>query len=126
MYSVLVVDDDTDLLEMVNMVLRANGFDISCIASGKSFFDAVRSIKPHVILLDVFLGDSDGRNLCHQLKTGTHSQDIPVILYSAEKISGDSLKHSKADHFMAKPFDIGQLVQKINHLAAMRLGDVTG
>jgi len=66
--------------------------------------------------LDVFLGDNDGRNLCHELKTGPHNQNIPVILYSAEKISDDSLKQSKADNFIAKPFDIGQLVQKINSL----------
>lgn len=117
MYSVLVVDDDTDLLEMVNVALTANGFNIACISNGRSFFDAVSSTKPSVILLNVFLGDSDGRNLCHQLKTGDRSQNIPVILYSAEKISDDSVKRSMADQFIAKPFDIKQLVQKINSLA---------
>jgi DNA-binding response OmpR family regulator len=123
MYSVLVVDDDTDLLEMVNMALAANGFNIACISNGRSFFDAVSSTKPNVILLDVFLGDSDGRNLCHQLKTSVHSQNIPVILYSAEKISEDSLKQSMADQFIAKPFDIKQLVQKINSLVTERPKD---
>ena len=114
MHSVLVVDDDIDLLEMVDMALTKHGFRTTCIPGGKAFFDTISTVKPDVILLDVFLGDNDGRNLCQSLKTEPLYQNIPVILYSAGHISRASIKDSGADAFVSKPFDIRQLVAKLN------------
>ena len=116
MHSVLVVDDDADLLEMVDLALSFHGFKITTIAGGAFFFDTIATVKPDIILLDVFLGDSDGRNLCQNLKTGSEYHDIPVILYSAGNISASSIQQSGANAFVSKPFDLKQLAEKIKTL----------
>jgi len=116
MKKVLIADDDVDLLDMVKMLLSRAGFAISTIASGKSFLERVTIIKPDIILLDVFLGDTDGRSLCQLVKTDPEYRDIPVILYSAGYISNSSISHSRANAFFNKPFDIKELVEKIKML----------
>lgn len=116
MASVLIVDDDTDLLEMVAMALSTHGFATTSISDGKTFIDTVSTVKPDVILLDVFLGDIDGRKLCQKLKTETPFTNIPVILYSAGNISMRSIMESAANAFFPKPFSIKQLTEKISSL----------
>jgi len=116
MKKVLIADDDVDLLDMVKMLLSRAGFAISTIATGKFFFEKVTTVKPDIILLDVFLGDTDGRSLCQLVKTDPQYQDIPVILYSAGYISNSSISYSKANAFFSKPFDIKELVAKIKAL----------
>jgi DNA-binding response OmpR family regulator len=116
MKKVLIADDDVDLLDMVKMLLSRAGFAISTIASGKFFLERVTTVKPDIILLDVFLGDTDGRSLCQLVKTDPEYHDIPVILYSAGYISTSSISHSRANAFFSKPFDIKELVEKIKAL----------
>ena len=113
MKKVLVVDDDTDLLEMVQMVLVRHNMNVQIISKGAGLYDSLREIKPDIILMDIFLGDSDGRELCFELKQSQEFKDIPVILYSAGHITSASIRESLADDFLVKPFDISKLVSKI-------------
>jgi DNA-binding response OmpR family regulator len=123
MKKVLIVDDDQDLLEMVDMALTEQGFTVSALAEGKLFFDRVESFNPDIILLDIFLGDTDGRTLCHQLKSDPSLQHIPVALYSAGHTTNSSILESRANMFITKPFDIMQLGEKLRSmLATGRIG----
>ncbi len=119
MKKVLIVDDDKDLLEMVNMALQEQGFNVSTLTEGKLFFNEVESFNPDVILLDIFLADADGRNLCQQLKSDPALQHIPVALYSAGHISHTSIAESRANIFITKPFDIVQLGEKLRNMFAV-------
>ena len=119
MQEILVVDDDRDLLEMVEMTLSRLGYHITALAKGSFFFNTVESTRPDIILLDIFLGDADGRTLCYNLKLQTAYEDIPVILYSAGYVPLSTIEHSKADEFIIKPFDIKYLVEKIKTLLAI-------
>jgi len=116
MHKVLLVDDDADLLEMVDMVLTKQGYNVSTSNNGSSFFDKVDSFKPDLILLDIFLGDADGRILCRQLKKGSDYKDIPIVLYSAGNIPMHTIENSMANDFVTKPFDIKQLGEKIKRM----------
>ena len=116
MNSVLIVDDDPDLLEMVCLLLRSHKLNVSCIRDGASFLTAITENKPDVVLMDISLGDADGRKLCHELKSMEAFAHIPVILYSAAEIPSNTVKESKADDFLTKPFDNRQLVKKIKAL----------
>ena len=116
MQKILVVDDDKDLLEMVEMTLSRVGYHITTLAKGSGFINIVESLHPDIILLDIFLGDSDGRTLCYNLKLQPAYENIPVILYSAGYVPLSTITHSKADEFMIKPFEIKQLVEKIKTL----------
>ena len=116
MQKILVIDDDKDLLEMVEMTLSRLGYHITTLAKGSGFLNIVESIRPDIILLDIFLGDADGRTLCYNLKLLPTYENIPVILYSAGYVPLSTIEHSKADEFIIKPFDIKQLLEKIKKL----------
>jgi DNA-binding response OmpR family regulator len=117
MTSVLVVDDDTDLLEMVSLVLQSYDMKVNCINRGELLLDTITAIDPDILLMDIYLGDTDGRKLCHSLKSSEKFNHIPVILYSAGVITNISIQESLADDFLIKPFDITELVKKIEALA---------
>lgn len=118
MPNVLVIDDDVDLLEMVETVLTSYDMQVSCANAGSKLFDSLKARRPDIILMDIYLGDADGRELCHDLKKSEEFSHIPVILYSAGNISRSSIQESKADDFIVKPFDVSMLAKKINAMVA--------
>lgn len=115
MTKVLVVDDDTDLLEMVSLVLTNHNMRVNPLSECIKFLDHVTSDKPDIVLMDIYLGECDGRDLCQNLKKSDGYDDIPVILYSAGVVTPKSVQESMADDFMSKPFEIKQLIARINH-----------
>lgn len=120
MQRILIVDDDTDLLEMVELALTEQGFQVSTITEGRSLLSKVESFQPHVILLDIYLDDADGRELCYQLKSNELFKHIPVALYSAGHITNSSILESKANTFISKPFNIVQLGEKIKEILTVK------
>jgi len=116
MNSVLIVDDDQDILDMVSLVLTTYDLEVACINNGAALFPAIVKNKPDLVLMDIYLGDADGRELCNTLKTSSQFGNIPVILYSAGHITSSSVKESHADDFLTKPFDNLQLIKKIRSL----------
>ena len=68
MFRILIIDDDVDLLFLGSSLLKQRGFEVFSLSSADEAFEIVRSFKPHLILLDVKLGDQDGRNICLKLK----------------------------------------------------------
>jgi len=116
MKKLLIVDDDKDLLEMVEMALSEQGFDVHTSTEGSSFFSQLEKLKPDIVLLDVFLNDADGRELCYQLKSDPLYDHIPVALYSAGHMSNSTIINSRADTFITKPFDLAQLGDKLRSM----------
>ena len=106
---ILLVDDDADLLEMVTHALQSYHFKVSVLQGESQLYSFLQNEKPHAILMDVYWAGKDGRTICRQLKLTPEYKDIPVILYSAGDISDDSIRHSLANHFFPKPFDIQKL-----------------
>ncbi len=114
---ILVVDDDTDILNLVQAILDYEGYLVQTSPSG-SIFQHVQRALPDLILLDVLLSEKDGRVLCLQLKVNELTKDIPIILFSAHVKKENALRGSHADDFLAKPFDIQELLTVVRkHLA---------
>lgn len=121
MRRILAVDDNEDILEVMKLILEDYGYEVTTLADGLMIFDVIDSSHPDLILLDVMLGNADGRELCRQLKLKEETHDIPVILVSASHQVAERLSVSSGapDDFLAKPFDIDDLVEKVeSHLAA--------
>ncbi|HTD92226.1 MAG TPA: response regulator [Chitinophagaceae bacterium] len=116
MRKILVVDDDEDLLEMVTLVFMSRGMRVSSLNKGSGFFEIIEKEKPDIIIMDIYLGDADGRDLCRRYKESANSRLLPVILYSAGNIPPASIEISLADDFLQKPFDIGFLMKRVNQL----------
>ncbi len=115
MKRVLIVDDNTDILWVVETILKRYGFDVMTTLRGEEVLSKTRKFSPQLILLDVFLSGVDGIEVCNSLKSTPETKDIPIIMFSAHTNFSDLKKFCKADDFVAKPFDTNELVKKINH-----------
>ena len=113
MPHILVVDDDIDLLELVTLVLKRSNYKVTALQDGSKVEPELSNINPDVILMDIYLGSTDGRNICKSLKSNASSRDIPIILYSAGNITSQSIKDSLADSFIVKPFNNAEILEKI-------------
>jgi DNA-binding response OmpR family regulator len=122
MQKILIVDDDRDLLEMVTIALSNFEMKVECLADGNRLIECITAFEPNLILLDIYLNDCDGRELCYKLKSSDQYKNIPVILYSAGHISAQSIRDSLADDFIPKPFSISQLVKRIKNFEKPRQG----
>ncbi len=114
MRRILAVDDDSDILEVLQLILEDSGYEVDTLSDGHYLFDKIRDHVPDLILLDIMLGNLDGRELCKRVKTKQETQDIPVILVSASHNITDTLNQRGAPNaFLAKPFDINELLDMI-------------
>jgi CheY-like chemotaxis protein len=116
MIRVLIVDDDADLLEMVGLMVMAHGLSPTCVNNGPAVLEALKNETFSLVLMDIFLGDYDGRQIARQLKTSVEYGHIPILLYSAGQIESSSIEESKAEGFIQKPFDMKYLISQMQSL----------
>jgi len=117
--KIMVVDDDRDILEVVSVILKMQGMEPIPINNADGLLAKVRQLKPDVVLLDVQLGGHDGRHLCKEMKEVEECANTIVILFSANNRYRDNIHDYLCDDFIEKPFDMQELVAKINtYLAA--------
>ncbi len=119
MKRILVVDDDKDILNILKLILQMNGFEVMVTPNGEEALTKSLTYCPQLVLLDVFLSGSDGRDICNLLKGNPSTKNIPVVIFSAHSNVEDVLKVCDADDFISKPFDISELVEKINYHLVM-------
>lgn len=116
---ILVIDDDPDILDALQLTLESEGFIVETTQKAESVDSLfyVDGQKPNLIILDVLLSGSDGRSICKSLKSSPQTRNIPVIMISAHPDAEKTVKAVGADSFLAKPFDVDTLLQKVsNHL----------
>ncbi|HCI79574.1 MAG TPA: response regulator [Ktedonobacter sp.] len=111
---ILVVDDDESILEVVQIVLESEGYEVQT-ATNSSFLQQLASqpVRPDLILLDVLLSGEDGREISQQLKADTQLQHIPVIMLSAHSEASKMANIGGADAFLEKPFDVDVLLDTV-------------
>jgi CheY-like chemotaxis protein len=118
MANVLIVDDDEELLELVCLMVRTSNLNAICIGSGAEVFPNLESTPIDLVLMDVYLGSHDGRELAKQIKTDLRFNHIPILLYSAGSITPESIQESLANDFIRKPFDMPLLIDRIKGFVA--------
>jgi len=112
--KILAVDDDSDIVEIIKIVLESEGFEVSTLTSGRNVLNVISSMRPDLILLDVMLGGMDGRDICKAIKTHSLFKSIPVVMISASHNLQSVLKlPDSPNDFLSKPFDIDSLVKKV-------------
>lgn len=114
MFKILVVDDDVDILVVMEILLAMKGFKVEVTAKWENAFDKINQFKPDLILLDILISGNDGRTICKQLKSQSETKDIRVIMLSAHPSAALSIREYGADDFIAKPFNVNDLLAKVN------------
>lgn len=114
--KVIVVDDSPAILDSVKLMLDMEGFDVTNYERGSEMFNSLTlTAKPDVILMDMWLSGEDGRDICKMIKSHQDFKNIPVVIMSASRGLGDSALESGAVDFIPKPFDLGEIVEKIRY-----------
>jgi CheY-like chemotaxis protein len=111
--TVLIVDDDPGVHEMLSDVLSDEGYAVIAALNGREALERLAEHRPDVILLDLMMPVMDGwrfREEMHRLKG---ANDIPVVVLSATHSIVDAAKQIQADGYIAKPFDLDQLLAKL-------------
>jgi two-component system phosphate regulon response regulator PhoB len=116
--TVLVIEDEADVLELVRYNLGKAGFRVLVARDGRGGMEKARTENPDVIVLDLMLPAMRGEDVCRELKTGAATSAIPVIMLTAkaqpeERVAGLELG---ADDYVAKPFSPRELVLRVQGL----------
>ena len=115
MPRIFVIDDDIDLLNVVKCLLLKKGFDVSTYSDWEIANRALKKYQPQLILLDVFLSGIDGLDVCQKLKANPATRHIPILIFSAyPRIAETAIFEYGADDFIAKPFELDDLIQKVH------------
>jgi len=118
--KILILDDDTDILEVLSFILVENRYEIRALSCGDAVFEHIMEFQPDLVLMDVMLAGMDGRSICKEIKENHLTYFVPVILISGTHNLAESLHLPGAPNdFIAKPFNIDYLLAKIEkHLVA--------
>ena len=111
--KILLLDDNKDLLLIVQIILKGQGYDTVQAGCIEEAVQKIKIHKPALILMDVFIKDEDGRELCSQLKKSNETNWIKIILMSGIESDNGALYSIGADDFMQKPFDYDDLLQRV-------------
>ncbi len=114
--SLLIVEDDGPLRDVLVRSLRAEGFAARAVASGRELLERAVTAPPDALVIDIGLPDADGRDLCQALRArGVHA---PVLFLTARDALTDRLSGFSAggDDYVTKPFDIEEVVARIQAL----------
>jgi phosphate regulon transcriptional regulator PhoB len=123
--SILIVEDEEDIQELVRYNLAKEGFEPTGVVSGEEAIVKARAALPDLILLDLMLPGVDGLEVCRQLKKDPKTSPIPIIMLTAKGEDADIVSGLElgADDYVTKPFSPRVLVSRIR--AVLRRADST-
>ena len=120
---ILVVDDEPAVLEVFSMILRSAGYEVWEASNGQQCLQVTRERRPDLVLLDVRLPDSDGIDICRQIKADAALLDIFVVLVSGKATSADDKvdgAETGADDYIVKPVNPDEFLARIRTLVRLR------
>ncbi|NMP37169.1 MAG: response regulator transcription factor [Clostridiales bacterium] len=133
---IFCVEDDNGIREIELYTLRSTGFEAQGFGDASAFFEALKSAKPKLIILDVMLPGEDGVTVLRKLKSSHETEGIPVIMATAKGEEYDKVKSLDlgADDYLVKPFGMMEMVSRIRAVlrrsapkekAVLTIGNIT-
>ena len=121
--TILSVDDEPDVTQLVQFHLTRAGYDVVTAATGREALERVRQMRPDLILLDLMLPDIDGFGVCEILRRQPATATIPIVILTAWATRDArhlGLELGALD-YMTKPFSPKLLVDRVKHLLSLRV-----
>lgn len=113
---IFLVEDDASIREMVEYLLKEDGFKVKSFGTVQSFRDCITQSNPDLFILDIMLPDGNGIDVSVELRNYDSTKNIPILLMSADHGKTGKPTPGSANAFLAKPFDIDELLQRVNSL----------
>ena len=122
MRKVLIADDETNIRNILDYTLHAEGFEVISAGTGDEAFALAQRVLPDVIILDVMMPGSDGIATCRRLKADRRTARIPVIMLTARSSREDRRAGGQAgaDAYVTKPFSPARLIAAVQNLLGSR------
>lgn len=115
MTTILVVEDETNVLETLAYNLSEEGYQVLTAADGEEALELMRSQRPDLIVLDIMLPKLDGLSVCRMVRKDPEVAHIPIIMLTARGTQGDKMigLDSGADDYITKPFGLGEFLARV-------------
>lgn len=113
--TILIIEDEQDIIELLTYNLEQEGYTISFSTSGEEALSMVRRKSPDLILLDLMLPGVDGLEVCRNLKQDPSTREVPIIMLTAKSEDSDVISGLEigADDYIPKPFSPKVLIARI-------------
>ena len=113
---ILIVDDDPDIRDFVEQVLVDQGYEVATASDGQVALESMECVHPRLILLDMRMPAMDGWAFAHayRVQPGPHA---PIVVMTAAQDAGERARQINAQGFLAKPFDLQDLLNIVHRLA---------
>ena len=113
--TILVVDDDPDVVTIVKGILNGGGYEVRSACNGQGLFARLQEARPDLIVLDIRMPEMDGLEILKRLKTTSETSSIPVILLTGKGQYTDVLRGYElgSDYYINKPFTGTQLIHGV-------------
>lgn len=117
--NILVIEDNHAILDVITLILQSEAYKVTGLNKSVDMMLHIDQIKPDLVILDIMLPDGDGRELLTQLRSEPSTEKIPVLMISA-RYTEENVQHGafKPNGFLAKPFDIDDLLDRIEGILA--------
>ncbi|MBN2382817.1 response regulator [bacterium] len=122
-YKILLADDSVTIQKVVELTFAESDYLVTSVSDGISALKKIKEIMPDVVLLDVFMPQMDGYQVCQKIKSDPVMKDIPVLLLTGTFESFDEEKADQvmADGYLTKPFESTELITQVENLARKRV-----
>jgi CheY-like chemotaxis protein len=117
--SILVVDDDSAILELIAQVLTDEGYSVIAAGDGRTAVELARAKRPRLILLDLMMPEMNGWQVIAKLQESPPTRKIPVILLSARRDLAQSAADLGATAYIEKPFDLDDLLECVQRYVTL-------
>lgn len=114
--TILVLDDDPDIGTMIKMMLEYKGYSVTVSDRAEHIAEIVHNNHIDLIIMDMLLSGTNGTDVCAELKQNKTTSHIPVMMISAHPNAKEICLNAGADEFISKPFDMHDILSKIDKL----------
>ena len=113
--KILIVEDEESLLKLESILLTSKGYEVHGVGDGRAALEAMETVKPDLVLLDIMLPEIDGFEVCRRIKSNEATRKIPVIMLTAKKSREDMARGEQvgADWYITKPFKSVMVIETI-------------
>ncbi|MBS7565033.1 response regulator [Mucilaginibacter sp. Bleaf8] len=113
---ILILENDPDILDIMQEILNYEGFDVKPMSENDDVFKRIEEYDPDLVMIDYLLNGINGGEICAQIKKHPSTSELPVVLISAYSRVLLSLGTYGCDDFIAKPFELSDLINRIRTL----------
>ncbi len=116
MKKLLIVDDSVDLLDVLKFFLKREGYHVKTLVCGNNICREIQEYKPDLLILDIFLENADGREICKSLRKNIETRHLGILVFSASPVTLSNYQSYYADDYLEKPFELGDFLKKVQSM----------